>query len=193
MGVPDLQRHEIDLGAMFPGVVLPCVYDPATGRIWFPIATTCALLELDTRSQRARAQRDYAAHVDTYRLPTAGGPQELLCIEREALALWIATAQEGKAAPGARDRLRRFRRLVMAGATAILTGKSLPVPFDERPRGRLAALTEARVAQLERAVFVGDPEESETFAGDSRTARCPHCGGALRVTVGTLQIAPGEE
>ena len=49
------------------------------------------------------------------------------------------------------------------------------------------------MGHLERVVFVGDPEEAETISGDSRVARCPHCGGALRVTVGTLQIAPGEE
>jgi hypothetical protein len=87
----------------------------------------------------------------------------------------------------------------MAGASAILSGVSRPVPFDERERPRLLKsgdLTEARLAQLERAVFVGDPEDVETVTmrGDShsRTGRCPHCGGPIRVTVGMLEIAPDD-
>ncbi len=49
------------------------------------------------------------------------------------------------------------------------------------------------MGHLERVVFVGDPEDAEMISGASRTARCPHCGGTPRVTVGSLQIAPGEE
>jgi hypothetical protein len=194
MGVPDLQRHRVSLEALFPGVVLPCMYDPATGRIWFPIATTCALLDLDPRSQRMRAQRDYAEYVEKFRLPTDGGPQELLCIEYEALALWISSAQEGKATPAAQARLRRFKMLVMAGASDILMGRSTPVPMEERRKGiraggQRALLQEhdTRLGTLERAVFVGDPEE-DTQDTIRRSVSCPECGHSFPVKVRSIDF-----
>jgi hypothetical protein len=202
MALPDLQRHEVSLDALFPGVVLPCVYEPERGLIWFPVATVCERLSLDARSQRARVQREYPGHIEKFRLPTDGGPQELLCIEYEALALWIATAQDGKATPLAQERLRRFRALVMAGASDILLGRSTPMPFDER-RQRSRALAkegevsdqmgllmehDTRIGSLERAVFVGEPPED-----DGRVARCPHCGGAIRVTASSFNVVADHE
>jgi hypothetical protein len=137
-----------------------------------------------------RKRRDFGDHLAHMRLATAGGPQELLCIEYTALGLWLATIQEGRVTSRTRERLRLFRSAVMAAASEILMGR---IPPARPPQGRLEGLTEQRLAHLERAVFVGEPDEAETSSGDSRAARCPHCGGALRVTVGTLQIAPGEE
>jgi hypothetical protein len=52
--------------------------------------------------------------------------------------------------------------------------------------GKPASLLEEhdiRLAQLERASFVGEPEED-----DSRASRCPYCGGALKVFAQSDQI-----
>ncbi len=198
MGVPSLQYHCVALPA-FPGLELPAAYDPAEQRLYFPVATVCSALEVDVRSQRARLQRDFAEHIIRMRLPTAGGVQELLCVEYEALALWLATIQAGKASERFRRRLREFRTQVMAAATDILMGRLQPVPLEDQRRGRasgrdtLLLQVEGRVAQLERAVFVGEPGEDDTDMGMTRHGRCPHCGGTIKVSVGTLQIAPDGE
>jgi hypothetical protein len=181
--------------------VLLALYDPTTGRLWFPIATVCLALSLQARPQRARVQRDYPEHVEKLKVPTQGGPQDQVCIEYEALGLWIATAKDGKAGEEAQYRLNRFRALVMAGASDILLGISKPITFEERraqsqrslppasPRalgdgyGSLLAEHDTRIGSLERAVFVGEPEED-----DSRATSCPYCGGALRVFADSYQI-----
>jgi len=191
MSVPALLYHRVPLPA-FPGLEFPAAFDPDAQRLYFPVATVCAALELEVRPQRARLQRDYADHVDKFRLPTDGGPQTLLCVEYEALALWLATAQSGKASARFRERLRLFRAQVMAAASDILMGRLQPIPMEERRRAARGSVAQAlqletRIEQLERAVFVGEPVED-----DARFSHCPHCGGAIRVIVGTLQIAPAE-
>jgi len=191
MGVPALRYHRVTLPA-FPGLELPAAFDSDTQRLWFPVATVCEALELEVRPQRARVQRDYAEHVDKFRLPTDGGPQTLLCVEYEALALWLATTQGSKSNARFRERLRFFRAQVMAAASDILMGRLQPVPLEERRRAARGSIAQAlqletRIEQLERAVFVGEPAED-----DARISHCPYCGGAIRVTVGTLQVTPAQ-
>jgi hypothetical protein len=148
-------------------------------------------------------RRDYAEHILTLRLPTSGGPQELLCVEYEALALWLATVHDGKAGERSRDRIRAFRAQVMAAASDILMGRLQPVPLEARRgsgrRGVASLLMQAegRIVALERVVFVGEPSEGTTAgmagrdAGDDvRVTPCPHCGGLLHVRVGVVEAVP---
>jgi hypothetical protein len=133
------------------------------------------MLGLDVRVQRRRAQRDFAEHVDKLTLRTNGGDQELVCLEYEALALWLATAQGSN-----------------ADASDIMTGRLEPMTFDERrkvARGSVAGLLEARLANLERAVFVGEPAGA---GDDGRLSRCPACGVLLRVSDVILETVPEE-
>lgn len=86
--------------------------------------------------------------------------------------------------------MRAFRARVMAAASAILSGQAKDVPL-EGPLRRAGAITlmlqhDERLAQLERAVFVGEPLNED----DSRVGRCPHCGGAIRVTTVSFEAVP---
>ncbi len=197
MGVPSLQFHRVEFSEL--GITLPAAFDPATQRLHFPVATSCAAIEVDVRTQRPRLQREYAEHLARIRLPTTGGPQELLCIEYEALGLWLATIQTQRVSDRTRSRIRYFRAQVMAAASDILLGRAHPLTLDERRQRRSARdgdtglqLVEGRVAALERAVFVGDPGEEDDAGGETRSARCPHCGRPIKVTVGDLRIVAGE-
>jgi hypothetical protein len=192
--------HRIELPA-FPGVLLPAVFLRGDGKLYFPIVHVCAALDVRDNRQREKVKRDYPESVNRLVIPTTKGDQSTLCVEWEALGAWLITIQEERTGDAQRGRLRTFKRQVWHAASEILMGRHEPValPAPDGRRGEIAGLhslalqTEQRVGRIERVVFVGDPEDSETISGDSRTARCPHCGGALRVTVGTLQIAPGEE
>lgn len=202
MAVPALQYHRVTFPA-FPGVEMPAAYDQDAQRLYFPVATVCAALELDARPQRARLRREFAEHVRELRLPTAGGPQDLLCVEYEALALWLATMQTSRVGERHRDRIRTFRAQVMAAASDILMGRLQPVPLDTRRNsgnsrgGGMASLllqAEERIAALERVVFVGEPpaerETAGTGADDVRVTPCPYCGGLLHISVGTVEAVP---
>lgn len=156
----------------------------ADGRLFFPLATACAAIELDLRRQRERVRRDYPDHIERLRLATAGGPQELLCIEYEALGLWLATVQGKSKNERQQERLRLFRRLVMAAASDILMGRLKPVPMNERQQD----LTELRLAELERAVFVGEPSDE----ADMVSGHCPQCGCPLRIDAASLVFVKSE-
>ena len=179
MGVPDLTYHTVPLPTL--GVELPAAFAPDAQRLYFPVATVCAALELDLKYHRGKVQREYKEFTERLRLPTAGGPQELLCIEWTALGLWLATIQgERTTSDTTRTRLRIFRSQVMAAASAILLGQAEAIALVE-PRGRRRGATdliETRLAQLERAVFVGEPAGED----DERIAACPHCGRPIRVS-----------
>jgi hypothetical protein len=78
----------------------------------------------------------------------------------------------------------------MAAASAILSGRAKDVALEGQLR-RAGAITlmlqhDERLAQLERAVFVGEPLNED----DSRVDRCPHCGGAIRVTTVSFEAVP---
>jgi hypothetical protein len=88
-------------------------------------------LQLDLKTQRAKVNRDYREYLSKRRLSTAGGLQELLCIEWEALAMWLANIQDQRTTHrDARRRLRAFRARVMAAASAILSGQAKDVPLE---------------------------------------------------------------
>lgn len=196
--LPTLRYHRIALPA-FPGVEVPAAFDPDAQHLYFPVATVCAALELDARPQRARLRREFAEYVRELRLPTTGGAQDLLCVEYEALALWLATMQPSRVGERHRERIRLFRVQVMAAATDILTGRLQPVPLDARRRtggngGGMASLllqAEERIAALERVVFVGEPSEKESgVAGAGWVTPCPYCGGLLHVEMGVVEAVP---
>lgn len=195
------ELHQIELPA-FPGALLPAVFLPDVGALYFPIGQVCAALGvLDTR-QRAKVRRDYPDSIETLSIPTTGGDQSALCIEWEALGGWLVSIQEGRIGDGQRAQLRTFKRQVWRAASDILQGKhpatALPDPASRR--GELAGLralalqTENRVGQLERVVYVSEDEapDSDTGALSSRAGHCPHCGGAIRIAVGSVVIVSAE-
>jgi len=188
MGVPELTYHNVPLPAL--GINLPAAFAPATQELYFPVATVCEALRLEVRQQRARVNRDYPEYTEKLRLQTDGGPQELLCIEWTALGLWLATIHHEKTADEARKRLRAFRVAVMTAASLILQGKAeamaLTKPARQREANSLMLEHDSRLAALERAVFVGEPAETET----GRISRCPNCGVALGVGSIDLWVVP---
>lgn len=187
MGGSGLQYYKPNFKVL--GVELPAAFDPDTQQIHFPVASACTAIGVDVRWQRPRLLRDFAEHVTRLRLPTQGGPQELLCISYDALGLWLATIQAERTSERVRERIREFRRLVMAAASDILAGKLKPVPLNERRRAARGGVAEAlqiesRLSAVERAVFVGEP----TGEGNSRTCPCPYCGRPLLVNVETVTV-----
>jgi hypothetical protein len=182
MGLPEKTYHRVPLSAL--GVELMAAFLPETQALWFPVATVCEALQLDLKYHRGKVQREYKELTDKLRLPTDGGPQEQICIEWTALAHWLSTIQGGKTTSDTtRGRLRTFRANVMAAASLILLGQVEAIALVERkrPRGANSVMLEhdARLAQLERAVFVGEPEEGAD--ADPRVGHCPYCGGAIAI------------
>jgi hypothetical protein len=78
MSVPSLKYHRIPLPAL--GAELPGRMRQAIQLLHFPVATVCAALQLDLKTQRTKVNRDYSEYLSKLRLSTAGGPQELMCI-----------------------------------------------------------------------------------------------------------------
>jgi hypothetical protein len=197
------ELHQIELPA-FPGVLLPAVFLPDAGALYFPVGQVCdALGVADAKRQRAKVRSDYADSIETLAIPTTGGEQAALCIEWEALAAWLVSIQEGRIGEGQRERLRTFKRQVWRAASDILQGKhpATALPDPSSRRGELAGLlslalhTENRVGKLERVVYVADEgDASPNGHGEltSRVGHCPHCGGAIRVITGEVVIVSAD-
>lgn len=191
------ELHQIELPA-FPGVLLPAIFLPDAGLLYFPVGQVCDALGIaDVKRQRAKVRRDYADSIETLSIPTTGGDQATLCIEWEALGGWLVSIHDGRIGDAQREHLRIFRRQVWRAASDILQGKhtatALPDPASRR--GELAGLralalqTESRVGRLERVVSITD-DEDDASTGDlsSRVGYCPHCGGAIRVLLGSIVV-----
>jgi hypothetical protein len=80
MSVPSLKYHRIPLPAL--GAELPGRMRQAIQLLHFPVATVCAALQLDLKTQRTKVNRDYSEYLSKLRLSTAGGPQSLCASDR---------------------------------------------------------------------------------------------------------------
>ena len=197
------ELHQIELPA-FLGVLLPAVFLPDSGLLYFPVGQVCAALQiLDGRNQRAKVRREYVESIETLAIPTTGGDQAALCIEWEAFGGWLASIQEGRVGEEARKRLHTFKRQVWRAASDILQGRHPATALTDpsSKRGELAGLralalqTESRVGRLERVVYISDEVDAATGASSelpSHVGYCPHCGGAIRVALGNLLIVSAE-
>jgi hypothetical protein len=196
------ELHQIELPA-FPGVLLPAVFLPDVGALYFPVAHIAKALDVDDKTQRIRVKRDYPQQIEDLALPTTKGERPMVCIEWEALGGWLASIQETRIGEAQRERLRVFKRRVWRAASDILQGKhpatALPDPASRR--GDLAGLralalqTESRVGRLERVVYISEdeaPADSDAGRLTSYIGSCPHCGGAIRLTLGNVLIVSAE-
>lgn len=189
--------HQIELPA-FPGVLLPAVFLPDAGALYFPIGHVCKALGVLDARQRTKVRRDFPDSVETLVIPTTGGDQATLCIEWEALGGWLVSIQDGRIKEAQREQLRTFKRQVWRAASDILQGKhpvtALPNPATRRSDlaglRALALQTEDRVGRLERVVSITDDDDTGDLS--SRVGYCPHCGGAIRVAVGSVLIVSAE-
>lgn len=184
--------HQIELPA-FPGVLLPAVFLPGDGKLYFPVGHVCAALGAQDKRQREKVKRDFPESIVDLSLPTTKGDRPMVCIEWEALGAWLVTIHEGRVAEEQRGKLRVFKTQVWKAASDILMGKhqATALPAPERRRSELAGLrslafqTEERVGRLERVVYISEDDAAD----DSRVACCPHCGGTIRIhAVSTFSI-----
>ena len=62
---------------------------------YFPVRAFCKRIGLASQPQLERLQSDasYAGGLETFTVPTAGGPQDALCIRKKELAWWIASLE----------------------------------------------------------------------------------------------------
>lgn len=193
------ELHQIELPA-FPGALLPAVFLPDVGALYFPVTHVCAALGIRDQRQRERVRRDYADSIGDLALPTTKGERPMVCIEWEALGGWLVSIQEERIGDGQREQLRTFKRQVWRAASDILQGKhaATALPDPATRRGELAGLralalqTENRVGRLERVVSITDEDDTSTGDLSSRVGYCPHCGGAIRVAVGSVLIVSAE-
>lgn len=185
--------HQIELPA-FPSVLLPAVFLPTDGRLYFPVAHVCAALGVDDKRQREKVKRDYPDSIVELTLPTTKGDRPMVCLEWEALGAWLITIQDARVGIEQREKLHQFKRQVWRAASDILQGKHMPIALPSPVQRRseldglrsLALQTESRVGKLERVLYIEDRESEDS--SESRMGRCPHCGGAIRITLGNINI-----
>lgn len=97
----------------------------AEGGAYIPITHVCAILGgLDPKSQRARIHRDRILKVLALDLPvrTAGGTQDMLCLERLGFERWLNGIDLERVRPDIAENILAFQWRVTVEASRILTG-----------------------------------------------------------------------
>ena len=126
--------HQIELPA-FPGVLLPAVFLPGDGKLYFPVGHVCAALGAQDKRQREKVKRDFPESIVDLSLPTTKGDRPMVCIEWEALGAWLVTIHEGRVAEEQRGKLRVFKTQVWKAASDILMGKHQALRCPHRKDG----------------------------------------------------------
>ena len=82
--------------------------------IYLPIRPICTALGISwtTQFRKIRADEVLLESVRTLRLQTRGGPQNLVCMDVEAIPMWLAGIDPGRVRADLRDRLRSYKRWV---------------------------------------------------------------------------------
>lgn len=72
------------------GVDVPIVRIEGMGD-YFPVRPLCKALGIASHPQVERIQHDldYAAGIEIFTIPTAGGPQETVCLRKREVAWWL--------------------------------------------------------------------------------------------------------
>jgi hypothetical protein len=111
---------------------------------YFPVRAFCKRIGLASQPQLERLQSDasYAGGLETFTVPTAGGPQDALCIRKKELAWWIASL-EPRTVRKLEERfgipLGEFKQAVMDAADRLWWGiadtSSARMPHGAEPAG----------------------------------------------------------
>jgi hypothetical protein len=85
-----------------------------TSQIFLPIKPLCTALGVNWPSQRQKIMADevLAESTRTLRLKTRGGPQNLVCMDVEAIPMWLAGIEPSRVRADLRDRLITYKRWV---------------------------------------------------------------------------------
>ena len=85
-----------------------------TAQIYLPVKPLCTALGINWPSQRQKIMADevLAESTRTLRLKTRGGPQNLVCMDVEAIPMWLAGIEPSRVRADLRDRLITYRRWV---------------------------------------------------------------------------------
>jgi hypothetical protein len=86
----------------------------ATSEIYLPLRPICIALGVSWATQRRKILADdvMMESVRTLRVQTRGGPQNLVCMDVEAIPLWLAEIEPDRVRAELRDRLRSYKRWV---------------------------------------------------------------------------------
>ncbi len=85
-----------------------------TSEIYLPLRPICVALGVSWATQRRKILADdvLMESVRTLRVQTRGGPQNLVCMDVEAVPLWLAEIEPDRVREELRDRLRSYKRWV---------------------------------------------------------------------------------
>ena len=85
-----------------------------TSQIYLPVKPLCTALGVNWPSQRQKIMADevLAESTRTLRLKTRGGPQNLVCMDVEAIPMWLAGIEPSRVRADLRDRLIAYKRWV---------------------------------------------------------------------------------
>ena len=85
-----------------------------TSEIYLPVRPICVALGVSWATQRRKIIADdvLMESVRTLRVQTRGGPQNLVCMDVEAIPLWLAEIEPDRVREELRDRLRSYKRWV---------------------------------------------------------------------------------
>ena len=86
----------------------------ATSEIYLPVRPICGTLGVNwgTQYRKIKADEVLMESVRTLRLQTHGGPQNLVCMDVEAIPLWLAGIEPSRVRVDLRDRLKAYKRWV---------------------------------------------------------------------------------
>lgn len=158
-------------------------------RVYFGLVDICEGLGVDEDTQRQKVynpEHDYAVHLAMVPFYTPKGWREKLALDFTGMAKLLANIQSGRVKAEARQRVQAYQEAVWTLAGAILRGEVRAMPTPERGASSGLLLLEGRLNEIEAVTL------APGSAGvGSRTATCPHCGGALVVQVGTLRVIKG--
>src|SRR5690348_11500817 len=86
----------------------------ANSEIYLPIRPICAALGIQWATQRRKIMSDevLTESTRTLRLQTRGGPQNLVCMDVEAIPMWLAGIEPSRVRADLRERLITYKRWV---------------------------------------------------------------------------------
>lgn len=114
------------------GIDVPIVRVEGMGD-YFPMRALCKALGIASQPQVERIQDDpdYAAGIETFTVPTAGGPQETVCLRKREVAWWLGKL-DARLARKLEARfsvtLADFKQALMDAADALWWGVRAVVP-----------------------------------------------------------------
>jgi hypothetical protein len=79
------------------------------GEPYTPMKPIVEGMGLDWKSQRTKIKQRFAKGGVEITIPTAGGPQRMLCLQLRKLAAWLATIQPNKVKPEIRDNVIQYQ------------------------------------------------------------------------------------